>query len=617
MFRMWPHLFAGAIALGLITIDAYAQSRRSPSYGTRQSYQGIPADVVPSHHAQPGGLPPAGDVVVPFAFGSEARTIDGTGNNVGNPTWGSAGTHFLRLAPVDYADGFAAPSGGSRPNARAISNALCAQTGSQMNDRFVTDMLWQWGQFLDHDIDLTEIHDPPEAFDIPVPVGDIWFDPTSTGTQMIPLDRSDYDPATGTGIGNPRMQMNGITSFIDASNVYGSDAVRASALRTNDGTGRLKTSAGNLLPFNTGGLPNAGGPSPSLFLAGDVRANEQVGLTVLHTLFMREHNRLAGVISTGDPGLTGEEVYQRARAIVGAQMQVITYKEFIPILLGSGSLTPYTGYDPSANPGVGNEFATASYRLGHTMLSSTLMRLGPDLNPIAEGNLPLRDAYFTPTRITNEGGIDPVLRGLSTQMMQEVDMLIVDDVRNFLFGSPGAGGFDLAALNIQRGRDHGLASYNATRVAYGLSPVGSFAEITNSSTHQAELQATYGDVNDMDLWVVSLAEDDLPGSMVGPTLMAVLKDQFERLRDGDRFWYQNVFVGAQLVQLQGTRLSDVIRRNTDIDGEIQGNVFIAPNVSPIPAVSTWGLLALCILLLIAAKLAYRGQPCTAVTALRR
>ena len=120
--------------------------------------------------------------------------------------------------------------------------------------------------------------------------------------------------------------------------------MRAAALRTNDGTGRLLVSEGDLLPFNTPGLPNAGGTGPELFLAGDVRANEQVGLAALHTLFVREHNRLAQEMAANDPSLTGEEIYQEARRIVGALIQVITYNEFLPALLGPNALRPYRGY---------------------------------------------------------------------------------------------------------------------------------------------------------------------------------------------------------------------------------------------------------------------------------
>lgn len=303
------------------------------------------------------------------------------------------------------------------------------------------------------------------SFDISVPVADPQFDPTNTGTQVIALDRSDYE-VDNSGI---RQQMNSISAFIDASNVYGSDKERASALRTLDGTGRLKTSPGGLLPFNTAGLENA--PSafaPNFFLAGDIRANEQAALASVHTLFVREHNHWAQQLAMADSELTGEDFYQMAKVIVTGEMQAITYNEFLPLLLGNDALPPYRGYNRQVNPGIANCFSTAAFRLGHSMLSTTLLRVNRAGAESAHGHLSLADAFFDPSILTDQGGIDEILRGLSQQVCQNIDNLVIDDVRNFLFGAPGASGFDLASLNIQRGRDHGLANYNDTRQAYGL-----------------------------------------------------------------------------------------------------------------------------------------------------
>jgi len=206
------------------------------------------------------------------------RSIDGSGNNRDDAEIGAAFTDLLRLVDSDYGDSISSLAGEGRPSPRAIGNSVSAQEGSIPNTLGASDYLWQWGQFLDHDIDLTDGTDPPEFTDIVVPQGDPFFDPDGTGAQVIPFNRSIYNESTGTGVDNPRQQLNEISAWIDASNVYGSDEERANALRTNDGTGKLKTSEGDLLPFNTDGLPNAGGPSPDLFLAGDVRANEQVGI---------------------------------------------------------------------------------------------------------------------------------------------------------------------------------------------------------------------------------------------------------------------------------------------------------------------------------------------------
>jgi len=245
-------------------------------------------------------------------FPEEFRTITGTGNNLVNPEWGVADIPFLRRTTVDYADGLDAPSGEDRPNAREISNEVCAQEGEIYNRRYASDFVWQWGQFLDHDITLTLVNDLIEPFNIKVPAGDIWFDPQVTGTAEIGMDRSFSEVVNGI-----HEQLNEITAFIDASNVYGSDLERAVALRANDGTGRLLVSKGDLLTFNTEGLPNAPSEDASFFLAGDFRANEQVGLTAFHTLFVREHNYWADAIANSGNSLSGDEIYEIAWAIVG------------------------------------------------------------------------------------------------------------------------------------------------------------------------------------------------------------------------------------------------------------------------------------------------------------
>jgi peroxidase len=501
------------------------------------------------------------------------RSIDGSGNNLRDPLMGATFTELLRLVFSDYADGISEIPEAGRPSPRLISNIVNSQEGLIPNPLNASGYLWQWGQFVDHDIDLTGGVNPEEPADIPVPAGDPFFDPFDTGTQVIAFNRSVFDTSTGTGIGNPRQQINGITAWIDASNVYGSEIERAIALRANDGTGKLNTSAGDLLPFNTEGFPNAGGDDPSLFLAGDIRSNEQVGLTSMHTLFVREHNRYVEGLAEGRPGLSGDELYERGRRFVGALMQAITYNEFLPELLGEGSLSPYKGYNPNVNASITNIFSTAAYRLGHSMLSPELLRLDQSLNVIPEGNLPLRDAFFTPETVTDEGGIDPILRGLAKEISQKVDPFVVDDIRNFLFGPPGAGGFDLASLNIQRGRDHGLPKYNDVREQMGLSRVQSFQDINSDPDIQMRLEDAYGNVDNIDLWPGGLSEDPVPGSHLGELFHLIVKIQFEALRDGDRFWYERNLNGAELQEVQATRLSDVIRRNTGIGFELQDDVF--------------------------------------------
>ena len=497
------------------------------------------------------------------------RNIDGSLNNIRNPEIGKAGMPLTRVTDQTYADGTSAMAGADRPNPRAISNAVLAQTRLVYAQKGASDFLWQWGQFLDHDLDLTEGTYPPENANIPIPAGDQFFDPNSNGNEFFEFNRSIYSVEN-----NIRQQLNEITAWIDASNVYGSDDERAMALRRLDGSGKLKTSRGGLLPFNTGGFPNGGGTSGTLFLAGDPRANEQIGLTAMHTLFVREHNRLARRIAKQNPDYSDEQIYQAARRIVAAQMQVITYKEFLPVLLGKNAIPEYAGYNSKVNAGISNEFSTAAYRLGHSLLSPSIKRIYKKRDRFVIEDVLLRDAFFAPDKLTPKNNIGSILRGLAYQQCQELDSLVIDDVRNFLFGQPGAGGFDLASLNIQRGRDHGLMSYNDTREALGLERATSFADISSDVNIQARLEAVYDTVDQVDLWVGGLAEDKEHDAMVGPVFYYILRDQFIRLRDGDRFWYEKDFSGRELRRIKRTTLAKIIKRNTGVGKELQDNVFL-------------------------------------------
>ena len=191
---------------------------------------------------------------------------------------------------------------------------MVAQPVMLPNIHEMTDWVFQWGQFVDHDMDLTNLASPVEGFNISIPQGDPIFDAGGSGTQIMAFQRSKFLPGTGIGPANPRQQVNDITSYLDGSMIYGSDANRAITPRTLSG-GRLKTSPGNLLPLNTFGLPNGtGGPGDptQFYVAGDVRVNEQVGLTSVQTLFMREHNRLADQIAASNPAWSDEAIYQRA-----------------------------------------------------------------------------------------------------------------------------------------------------------------------------------------------------------------------------------------------------------------------------------------------------------------
>ena len=514
-------------------------------------------------------------------FGQEYRTYDGTYNNPYHPEWGSVDVQLLRLFPADYADGVSEPGGQNRPDARVISNALFAQDSDIWDILEQSDYCWVYGQFIDHNITLV-LDNEEEPLAIPIPAGDPWFDPLFTGNQEMYLLRSVAYPGTGTSQSNPREHPNNITSFIDASAVYGSDSIRAAYLRSFQG-GKLRMSSGNLLPWNTlngevdGTIdPNApfmANPTGALklFVAGDIRANENVLLLSMHTLFAREHNRLCDELALQHPEWNDEQLYQHARKIVGGLIQHIAFSEWLPTL--GITLPPYTGYKPNVNPTISNIFAASAYRMGHSQLGGDIMMM--DMNGDTMEVMPLKDAFFNPYPVYDYG-IDYFLKGMAVHMEQMLDAKVVDDVRNFLFGEPGEGGLDLAALNITRGRERGIPDLNTIRLALGLTPYTEFSQINSDPGVYQVLEDLYGDINEIDSWVGFLCEEPMPNSILGETLTLILSEQFQRLRDGDRFYFENdpALTEEEKDMIRNTRMKDVIRRNTIIP-VMQDNVFLA------------------------------------------
>lgn len=504
------------------------------------------------------------------------QVFSGADNNLHHPTWGTPGQALLRRSKAAYADGMSAPSGEGRRSAREISNAVSAEKEVFLDERNLSAWIYAWGQFVDHDLDLTSAAVPAEPFNIKVPQWDKFFDPTGTNGQWISLSRSLYESNSGKSLANPRQQINEVTAYLDGSVVYGSDDTRAAALRTFQG-GKLKKSSGNLLPLNcppyfTSSLPNANDarvlPDSQLFVGGDVRANENIELLAVQVLWLREHNRICDTLATS--GLSDDQIYQRARARVRAQIQVITYREWLPALLGDTRLGHYLGYNPDTNVGIATEFSTAALRLGHSQLGDDIEFLNDAGEELREA-VPLRNAFFNPEPVKTDG-VDGILKYLATDNARRTDTVVIDDVRNFLFGQPGQGGFDLVARNIQRGRDHGLTDYNSLRKAYFLKPVQNFSQMTRDRQLQSRLAEVYKDVSNVDPWLGILAEDHLPGGALGLLGTMIISEQFRRLRDGDRFWYETAFTGRELQELRSTRLSDVIRRNTNLRN-LQDNVF--------------------------------------------
>src|SRR3989475_4159138 len=437
----------------------------------------------------------AGDATTLFA----GRSLDGSGNNPIHPQWGGANTLYLRVAPTNYADGISTmPTG---PSIRYVSNRIFNDVGQNIFSKDgVTQWGWVWGQFVDHDFGLREERPAENA-----PIGFDQADPLEAFTNDLGAIGFARTPAApGTGVNTPRQQVNTLSSYIDASNVYGVDPQRLEWLRVGPVDGDMSNNGARLMLTANDFLPRVGArgdPStaPAMDLmgplmgtpnravvAGDVRANENIALTALHTLFAREHNRIVASLPSS---LSAEDRFQIARRMVGAEIQYITYTEFLPAL--GVRLEPYHGYNPSVNPGLSNEFAVVGYR-AHSMIHGEFdTTVGKNTYTDAElaafaargivvtrvGDqvtleIPLAAAFGTPD-LLEDLGLGPVFQSLS-QRQYENDEQIDNALRSVLFQIPKpgipdptvcgvpivnhgsfSGVSDLVAIDIALGRDQG------------------------------------------------------------------------------------------------------------------------------------------------------------------
>ena len=285
-----------------------------------------------------------------------------------------------------------------------------------------------------------------------------------------------------------------------------------------------------------------------LYQAGDERVNEQPGLTMMHTLMVREHNDVSTRLAKLNPHWDKERVFQETRRIVGAMIQHITYNEFLPRVLGRRQLAQYevdlqtsgyyNGYRPYCSEIIFNEFSTAAFRFGHSLIRSNFTLMSEEDMESGSGmDLPLRDVFENPEFIRSGVVIDNLVRGIVMSPMEEMDNKITEDVANHLFEFKNKkfSGLDLAALNIQRGRDHGIPGYNKYRQMCGLLEASDFTHLTEIPFEfRLKLAKVYRNPNDIDLFTGLLIEEKLPGAIVGPTLGCLLGKQFRNLRQCDR-----------------------------------------------------------------------------------
>ncbi|XP_021946283.1 peroxidasin homolog [Folsomia candida] len=549
------------------------------------------------------------------------RTLDGTCNNLKNPYVGSSFQPFARFLPPEYDDGVStlrkSISGNELPSARLVSSSIHKDV-SRPSSTF-TLMLMQWGQLVDHDLTATsqtrafnhsvpkccnvsDVH--PDCLPIKIMPDDAYFNTTfSTCMEFI---RSSPAPRPDCTLG-PREQLNQLTSWLDGSVIYGSTAGDLQTLRLFE-KGYLKYSNMRnrkaLLPQLVHPVENEciiSSPRLFCFAAGDGRVNEQPGLTAMHTIWLRQHNLMADKLAEINPHWDEEKLFQETRKIIIAQLQHITYREFLPFVLGPDVLRVfgmrllksgyYEGYNNTTDATVPNVFGAAAFRFGHSLVQPQLHRCDENHREMPY-KIELSHEMMSPTNIHNLGEVDRISLGLTSQRSQRRDEFITTQLTNHLFQTQGHKGLDLAAINIQRGRDHGLPPYLRWREACGLlkplngkqnstvSNWDDFSEATEIPREKVEwFSKLYESPWDVDLFPGAMVEYPVKGGLLSPTFSCILGQTFLNLRRGDRFWYENPgqFSPVQLQNIRNISLSRVICDTSDGIRTMQPIVFLVPD----------------------------------------
>lgn len=426
-------------------------------------------------------------------FISPYYTSDGTCNYRTTPSRGSTATPLRRLTQ------------GNESSTSDIPSHSVTLTGNASYSK----MILLWKQFIDHDLFLLpEMEGECEGY-------------------------RKSSPALTLTSGTKRQQINDVTSYLDGSTIYGTSASQTNALRTMV-NGTLKTGTNDSLPLDTSmgssvACPPAG-EMRDCYLAGDRRVNENEALTALHTVWVREHNRIAAKLHKRQPMWDDERLFQETRKVVVAMIQKITYEDYLKALLGERAynvtLGGYSDYQGSTDSTIPNVYTTLDI-------------------PFPAGPVPS-------SRLNVDATLSQTLMALGTVNISA----------------------DRATLNIQRQRDHATPTYGEwksyCRTRYLFLPQTNIrADLVQS------LVDTYGSVDNADLWAAAMAEETLLGGLVGSTLACIIGKTFSDLRQGDRLFYSRpgAFTQSQRREINKISLSQVILSNTGIES-IQCNPFL-------------------------------------------
>ncbi|HEV2803639.1 MAG TPA: peroxidase family protein [Chthoniobacterales bacterium] len=578
--RVWTNWYRRSLTLGILTL-AYMREQLNKG-NLKNTYPG--GTLI--GFQKPGQQPP------PSA--TSYRTADGTWNNLDNPKEGAAGTRFLRNVHVDAIR----PETGRTlltPNPREISRKLLTRGEKIKEVPFLNMLAGSWIQFQNGDwinhgeILYRDVHEVPLAEDDParrnyrqshIFVGKTQPDPTFTAGQ-------EETPITF---------INEVTHWWDGSQIYGSDQETQNRLRSNV-DGKMKLNEDGTLPLGTNGVEDTG-----------FRRNWWVGMTILHTLFVHEHNAICDRLKVSYPQWNDNRLFNVARLINAAVMAKIHTVEWTPAILPNpglnaalnanwyGILTnllergkdrktladvkvsnPELGgvvgnpIDKHGQPyGLTEEF-TEVYRL-HSLLPESLQirTLGNGAEAIAE--IPfVASRQAGSKKLTGKFGLANILYSFGTQ---HPGALVLNNYPRFMqeLSIPGNPLFDMGAVDILRARERGVPRYNEFRRQLGMNPIQSFDDLTDDKEQVEKIKEVYGDkpedVEKLDLLIGTLSE----GTQQRPTKFGFGETMFQifilnatRRLQADRFYTdsynEDTYTREGLDWIDSSNLKTVLLRN--------------------------------------------------------
>jgi hypothetical protein len=473
------------------------------------------------------------------------RTADGADNDLASPAMGMAGTRFGRNVPLEVAR----PEDGDRlmtPNPRVVSTRLLARGNEMIPATSLNVIAAAWIQFQTRDW-LSHGTDPDRPFRVPRPDGDPWPDPEL----VVPRTKRDQH-----AVGDPPATfVNTESHWWDASQVYGSTKEFRDAVRRPDlGPGKVAIGADGLVDLDPALLGSSGG------LDG-----WWVGLEVLHTLFMREHNAVCDALHAAYPSWSDDRVFTVARLVVAALIAKIHTVEWTPAILAH----------PALRIGMrANWFGIAGERVRNLLgrLSDSEIISGIPGSPTEHHSAPYsiteefvavyRMHPLIPDELEVRSLTDPRTRELvpflDTARLRSREAVLRHGVADLLysFGTSHPGAvtlhnhprfmqqfaredgllIDLAAVDILRSRERGVPRYNAFRRALHLPAPATFQELTRDTATAAELAAVYADVEDVDLTVGLHAEKPPAGFGFSDTAFRIFVLMASRRLKSDRFF---------------------------------------------------------------------------------